>query len=63
MSVPVVGFSFKPKGLVLVTPLFHQSGYGGGAVFFYTRAGEEQTSTDTYFLRLVVNPNTTPALI
>ena len=30
MSVPVVGFSFKPKGLALVTPLFHLSGYGEG---------------------------------
>ena len=38
MSVLVVGFSFKPKELVLVTPLFHQSGYGEGS--FYTRAGE-----------------------
>ena len=34
----VVGFSFKSKGLVLVTPLFHQSGYGEGR--FYTRVGE-----------------------
>ena len=38
MSVPVVGFSFKPKGLALVTPLFHLSGYGKGS--FYTRARE-----------------------
>ena len=30
MSVPVVGFSFKPKGLAFVTPLFHLSGYGEG---------------------------------
>ena len=38
MSVPVVGFSFKPKGLALVTFLFHRSGYGEGS--FYTRDGE-----------------------
>ena len=38
MSVPVVGFSFKPKGLALATPLFHQSGYGVGS--FNTKAGE-----------------------
>ena len=38
MSVPVVGFSFKPKRLALVTPLFHRSGYGEGS--FYTRARE-----------------------
>ena len=61
MSVPVVGFSFKPKGLALVTHLFHQSGYGVGS--FNTRTGREQTSTDTYFPRPVINPNTTTAVI
>ena len=34
MSVPVVGFSFKPKGLALVTPLFHLSGYGEGDLYW-----------------------------
>ena len=37
MSVLVARFSFKPKGLALVTPLFHQSGYGEDS--FYLRAG------------------------
>ena len=37
MSVTVVGFSFKPKGLAFVTPLFHLSGYGEGDLLW---AGE-----------------------
>ena len=39
MSVPVLGFSFKPNGVGVGNTLFHQSGYG--EISSYTRAREE----------------------